>query len=71
MLDAELDIPSEEADDSFVGKIPIRNVWLLFLYSSGLAQFSERFEAEVEESPDLKSLIARLLTFAVEKRLRA
>lgn len=70
MLDAELDIPSEEADDSFVGKIPIRNVWLLFLYASGLAQFSERFEAEVEESPDLKSLIARLLCFAVEKRLR-
>lgn len=70
MLGAELDIPSEEADDSFVGKIPIRNVWLLFLYASGLAQFSERFEAEVEESPDLKSLIARLLCFAVEKRLR-
>ena len=70
MLGAEIDTPNEQAEDSFVGKIPIRNVWLLFLYASGLAQFSERFEAEVEESPDLKSLIARLLCFAVEKRLR-
>lgn len=70
MLDAALDIPDADADESLVGKIPIRNVWLLFLYASGLAQFSERFEAEVEESPDLKSLIARLLCFAVEKRLR-
>lgn len=70
MLDAALDAPNAEAGDSLVGKIPIKNVWLLFLYASGLAQFSERFEAEVEESPDLKSLIARLLCFAVEKRLR-
>ncbi len=68
MLGAELDIPSEEADDSFVGKIPIRNVWLLFLYASGLAQFSERFEAEVEESPDLKSLIARHFSFSTSFR---
>jgi 5-methylcytosine-specific restriction enzyme subunit McrC len=69
MLSAELDIP-DAVDDGLVGKIPIKNVWLLFLYASGLAQFSDRFEAEVEESPDLKSLIARLLCYAVEKRLR-
>lgn len=51
-------------------KIPVRNVWLLFLYASGLAQFRDRFEAEIEDSPDFKSLIARLLCFAAEKRLR-
>jgi len=51
-------------------KIPVRNVWLLFLYASGLAQFRDRFEAEIEESPDFKSLVARLLCFATEKRLR-
>lgn len=51
-------------------KIPVQNVWLLFLYASGLAQFRDRFEAEIEDSPDFKSLVARLLCFATEKRLR-
>lgn len=51
-------------------KIPVRNVWLLFLYASGLAQFRDRFEAEIEDSPDFKSLVARLLCFATETRLR-
>lgn len=51
-------------------KIPVRNVWLLFLYASGLAQFRGSFQAQVEQSPDFKSLIARLLCYAMEKRLR-
>ncbi|MHC9237384.1 5-methylcytosine-specific restriction endonuclease system specificity protein McrC [Pseudooceanicola sp. 502str34] len=51
-------------------KIPVRNVWFLFLYASGLAQFRDRFDAEVEDSPDFKSLVARLLCYATEKRLR-
>lgn len=50
--------------------IPIRNVWLLFLYASGLAQFRGQFEAEVEQSPDFKSLVARLLCYVTERRLR-
>lgn len=68
MTRSDYQIPQE--DVGLVGKIPLRNVWLLFLYASGLAEFGERFEAEVENSPDLKSLIARLLSYAVEKRLR-
>lgn len=51
-------------------RIPVRNVWLLFLYASGLARFRDRFESEVEESPDFKSLVARLLCYATAKRLR-
>ena len=51
-------------------KIPVRNVWLLFLYASGLAQFRGRFNAEIEQSPDFKSLLARLLCYVTEKRLR-
>ena len=50
--------------------IPIRNVWLLFLYASELTRFQGYFSAEVEESPNLKSLIARLLCHAVGGRLR-
>ena len=62
------DSPSTEAE--VLDKIPVRNVWLLFLYASGLAQFRGRFKAEIEESPDFKSLLARLLCYATEKRLR-
>lgn len=51
-------------------KIPVRNVWLLFLYAYDLARFQGRFDAEIEDSPDFKSLIARLLCHAVETRLR-
>ena len=65
---------TEQYDDDAVplalDKIPVRNVWLLFLYASGLARFRDRFEAEVETSPDFKTLVARLLCYATEKRLR-
>ncbi len=60
-----------ESDEQLVyGKIPLRNVWLLFLYAFDLAQFRDRFEAEIEESSDFKSLVARLLCYATQKRLR-
>lgn len=51
-------------------RIPIRNLWLLLLYASDLVRVGERFDAEVEGSSDLPDLIARLLCFAVERRLR-
>ena len=50
--------------------IPVRNVWLLFLYASELSKFRHHFSAEVEESPDLKSLIARLLCHTIDTCLR-
>ena len=52
------------------GRIPVRNLWLLLVYASDLARFSNRFDAAIEDSPDLPDLIARLLCFAVERRLR-
>lgn len=51
-------------------QIPVRNVWFLFLYAHDLARFQGRFDAEVEDSPDFKCLIARLLCHVVEIRLR-
>src|SRR3546814_782962 len=51
-------------------QIPVRHVCRLFLYAAGLAQFRDRFDAEVEDSPDFKSLVARLLCHATERRLR-
>ena len=51
-------------------KIPVRNVWFLFVYAYDLARFQGRFEAEIEKSPDFRSLIARLLCHVLEMRLR-
>ena len=63
---------SNSKDDSLLvyDKIPVRNVWFLFLFAYDLAKFHGRFEAEIEDSPDFKSLIARLLCHVVEIRLK-
>jgi 5-methylcytosine-specific restriction enzyme subunit McrC len=52
------------------GRIPVRNLWLLLLYASDLGRYFGQFTGMVEESPDLPSLIGRLLAYAVERRLR-
>ena len=66
----QTDEASQEATQLAYDKIPLRNVWFLFLYAYDLARFQGRFEAEVEDSPDFKSLIACLLCHVVETRLR-
>jgi 5-methylcytosine-specific restriction enzyme subunit McrC len=50
--------------------IPLRNIWLLFLYAADLVQFKGRFDHQVETARDLPDLVARLLTHMVEERLR-
>ena len=66
----QTDEAGEEGAPLVYDKIPVRNVWLLFLYAYDLARFQGRFEAEIETSPDFKSLIARLLCHVLETRLR-
>ena len=61
---------SIDADQLLLGKIPVQNVWLLFLYAFDLAQFRDHFKSEAKASPDYKALIARLLCHVTEKRLR-
>lgn len=50
--------------------IPLRNIWLLFLYAADLVQFKGSFDHQVETARDLPDLVARLLTHVVEERLR-
>lgn len=50
--------------------IPLRNIWLLFLYAADLVQFRDRFDSEVEAARDLPDLVARLLIHVVQQRLR-
>ena len=52
------------------GRIPLRNIWLLFLYAADLVRFRDRFDSDVEQARDLPDLLARLLTRIVEERLR-
>src|SRR4051794_13542678 len=59
-----------DGDSRLIGRIPVRNIWLLFLYASNLARFHGQHAAAAEESPDFPSLIARQLCYAVGRRLR-
>jgi 5-methylcytosine-specific restriction enzyme subunit McrC len=61
----QADVP----DPRLIDGIPVRNIWLLFLYASNLARFYEQYKAAAEDSPDLPSLIGRLLCYAVDRRL--
>jgi 5-methylcytosine-specific restriction enzyme subunit McrC len=59
------------AGGRLVGRIPVRNLWLLMLYASDLTRFRGEFNALVDtDSDDLPDLVARLLTKAVERRLK-
>ena len=54
----------------FVGRIPVRNLWLLMLYASELFRTGGTAHVAVEESPDeLPDLVAEILAHAVEARL--
>lgn len=58
-------------DDRMIGRIPIRNLWLLMLYASDLTRIRGAFDAIVNEDiSDIPDLIGRLLANAVERRLR-
>jgi 5-methylcytosine-specific restriction enzyme subunit McrC len=50
--------------------IPLRNIWLLFLYAADLVQMRQELQREVEAAKDLPDLLGRLLAQAVETRIR-
>ena len=60
------------ADSALVGRIPVRNVWLLMLYASRLfREIPGRRRYAVEENPDdIPDLVAEILVHAVQRRLR-
>lgn len=55
-----------------VGRIPVRNLWLLMLYASDLFQDLETHQRfAVEENPDdIPDLVAEMLCRQVERRIR-
>lgn len=50
--------------------IPLRNIWLLFLYAADLLRFKETTSVQAEAACDLPELLARLLVQVVQQRLR-
>ena len=60
-----------DAARGYVGRIPVRNLWLLMLYASDFARLPGEDDLAWEEPPDeLPNLVAELLAHAVEKRQR-
>ncbi len=55
-----------------IGRIPVRNIWLLMLYASDLYRELPRARSVgAEENPkELPNLVAKVLTRAVERRMR-
>ena len=66
-------IPTPDtATVGYIGRIPVRNIWLLMLYASDLyRELPPVRSVAVEDAPDdIPNLVAELLTHAVERRLR-
>lgn len=60
----------EHCRAGFVGRIPIRNIWLLMLYASDIYRILDQGKYAVEENPDeIPDLVAELLVHTVERRL--
>jgi 5-methylcytosine-specific restriction enzyme subunit McrC len=53
-----------------IGRIPVRNLWLLMLYASELFRQLDRGKIAIEDNPDdIPDLVAELLARVVERRL--
>lgn len=71
MVIAEANAHRAARGAGFIGRIPVRNIWLLMLYASDLLRTTERALVDVERNPDtIVDLVAELLARAVEERQR-
>ena len=51
-------------------KIPVRNWWHMLLYAWDLVEFRDRFDAEVDDAPDLRALLTSILVYLVKHQIR-
>lgn len=70
VIAAEREAASADAG-GYIGRIPVRNLWLLMLYASDLFRTRGLGDVGLEDSPDdLPDLVAEILARAVEVRQR-
>ncbi|WP_367104235.1 5-methylcytosine-specific restriction endonuclease system specificity protein McrC [uncultured Psychrobacter sp.] len=71
-MPVEEEIPTESFDDiKQIGKIPVRNLWLLMLYASDIYRELDAANIAVEENPDdIPDLVAEMLCRRVEHRIQ-
>lgn len=68
---AQPSLTSSVRVEGFIGRIPVRNLWLLMLYASDLFRTRGIGNVGLEDSPDdLPDLVAEILAHAVEVRQR-
>ncbi len=72
MSAVEVQVATESAStEGFIGRIPVRNLWLLMLYASDLFRTRGIGNVGLEDNPeDLPDLVAEILARAVEVRQR-
>ena len=73
MTNSATSLVSEKPENvEHIGRIPVRNLWLLMLYASDLFRHMERYKrVSVEEKPDdIPELVAEILSREVELRLK-
>ena len=65
--------PGSDAHEEIgrIGRIPVRNLWLLMLYASELFRDLEKSKVAVEDNPDdIPDLVAEMLCRMVERRIQ-
>ena len=63
--------PEAANEIGHIGRLPVRNLWLLMLYASDLFRQIDRSKIAVEENPDdIPDLVAEILARFVERRLK-
>lgn len=67
----QLSVGAAVGAEGHIGRIPVRNLWLLMLYASELFRMRGIGKVQLEDTPDeLPDLIAEILARAVEQRQR-
>lgn len=50
--------------------IPVRNWWHMLLYAWDLVDFKDRFNTEIDDAPDLRALLTKILVFLTKHQIR-
>jgi 5-methylcytosine-specific restriction enzyme subunit McrC len=62
---------SSRLEFGYIGRIPVRNLWLLMLYASDLLRLKSFSKVDLENNQDeIADLVAQILVYEVDRRLK-